>query len=94
MVAAPTPAPVRPTAAAFLTPAPRFAERADVRYTADAHTWCAVALGLTDPRDAMKQGRLTKDGGKAALDHYFYQPSQPMNPAQLDRLAPQQEDTT
>lgn len=72
---------------------PRFAERADVRYTADARTWCGVALGLTDPRDAMKQGRLTKDGDKAALDHYFHQPSQRMTPVHPDRRAPEQEET-
>jgi DNA-binding HxlR family transcriptional regulator len=55
----------------------RFAERADVRYTADSRVWCAVALGLLDPREPMKQGTMTKDGGKAALDHYFHQPSRP-----------------
>ncbi|MCA9510177.1 MAG: winged helix-turn-helix transcriptional regulator [Myxococcota bacterium] len=54
---------------------PTFAERADVRYTADARTWCGVALGLVDARDAMKTGRLSKEGGQAALDHYFHQPS-------------------
>jgi len=54
---------------------PSFAERADVRYTADARTWCGVALGLVDARDAMKKGRLAKEGGTAALDHYFHQPS-------------------
>lgn len=54
---------------------PDFAERADVRYTAEARTWCGVALGLVDARDAMQRGTLTKEGGKAALDHYFHQPS-------------------
>jgi len=52
---------------------PGFAERADVRYTADARVWCGVALGIVDPRDAVRQGRLTKDGGPQALDHYFHQ---------------------
>ena len=37
-----------------------FAERADVRYTADAKVWCAVALGLADARDMHKRGLLTK----------------------------------
>jgi len=54
-----------------------FAERADVRYTADARFWCGVALGLVDPRDAYKRGLLTKDGGREALDHYFYQLARP-----------------
>ena len=50
-----------------------FAERADVRYTADARVWCAVALGVHDARDAIKRGRMTKDGGRQAMDHYFHQ---------------------
>ena len=53
-----------------------FAERADVRYTADARTWCGVALGLLDPRDAIKDGKLSKEGGTEAIDHFFHQPSQ------------------
>jgi DNA-binding HxlR family transcriptional regulator len=52
-----------------------FAERADVRYTADARGWCSVALGALDARDAVKQGLMTKDGGSEALDHYFSQVS-------------------
>ena len=59
----------------------RFAERADVRYTADARTWCGVALGLIDPRESMKRGSMSKDGGKDALDHYFHQPSRPSRPS-------------
>ncbi len=55
-----------------------FAERADVRYTADARAWCAVALGLLDARDAVKQGLMTKDGGREALDHFFDQVSTPL----------------
>ena len=54
-----------------------FAERADVRYTADARAWCGVALGLLDAREVMKQGLMTKDGGREALDHYFHQVSTP-----------------
>ena len=50
-----------------------FAERADVRYTAEARVWCAVALGLLDARDAVKRGLLTKDGARDALDEYFHQ---------------------
>jgi DNA-binding HxlR family transcriptional regulator len=50
-----------------------FAERADVRYTADARVWCGVALGFVDGREAIKRGLMTKDGGRAALDHYFHQ---------------------
>jgi hypothetical protein len=50
-----------------------FAERADVRYTAEARVWCGVALGFVDGRDAIKRGLMTKDGGRAAMDHYFHQ---------------------
>ena len=52
---------------------PDFADRADVRYTADAKVWCAVALGLADARDMHKRGLLTKDGGQAAMNEYFHQ---------------------
>jgi DNA-binding HxlR family transcriptional regulator len=52
---------------------PGFAERADVRYTADARVWCGVALGFVDGREAIKRGLMIKDGGRAALDHYFHQ---------------------
>ena len=50
-----------------------FADRADVRYTAESRIWCGVALGMLDPRDAVKRGLLIKDGGRDALDHYFHQ---------------------
>lgn len=52
-----------------------FAERADVRYTADASAWCGVALGLLDARDVVRRGLMTKDGGSQALDHYFHRVS-------------------
>jgi len=54
-----------------------FAEHADVRYTADAKVWCAMALGLADARDLVKRGLVTKEGGPAAMDHYFHQISHP-----------------
>jgi hypothetical protein len=50
-----------------------FAERADVRYTADAKTWCMMALGFADARDLVKRGLVTKDGGPAAMDQHFHQ---------------------
>lgn len=50
-----------------------FAERADVRYTADARAWCGVALGLRDAREALRDGLFAKDGGQQAMDHYFHQ---------------------
>ena len=50
-----------------------FAERADVRYTADARAWCAVALGIADARQMVARGLLTKEGGSQAMDHYFHQ---------------------
>ena len=52
---------------------PGFAERADVRYTADARVWCGVALGLLSARDVHRQGLMSKEGGRHALDHYFHQ---------------------
>jgi DNA-binding HxlR family transcriptional regulator len=54
---------------------PGFAERADVRYTADARVWCGVALGLTSAREAHAAGRLQKEGGRDAMDRYFHQVS-------------------
>jgi hypothetical protein len=50
-----------------------FAERADVRYTADARVWCAVALGLQGAREVHRRGLMTKDGSREAIDFYFYQ---------------------
>jgi len=50
-----------------------FADNADVRYTADARTWCSVALGLGDAADLYKRGLLTKEGSHVAMDHYFHQ---------------------
>jgi DNA-binding HxlR family transcriptional regulator len=50
-----------------------FAERADVRYTADARVWCSVALGIADARHTVQQGLMSKDGGRQAMDYYFYQ---------------------
>ena len=43
--------------------APGFAPKADVRYTADARTWCGVALGLIDPRKALASGEPLQEGG-------------------------------
>ena len=54
-----------------------FAERADVRYTADARVWCAVALGIADAKDVYRQGLMTKDGGREAMDYYFHQIARP-----------------
>ena len=62
---------------------PGFADRADVRYTADARAWCGVALGRLDPREAVRTGALTKEGGPEALDHFFHQVGRP---AQADAL--------
>jgi len=52
-----------------------FAERADVRYTADAHEWCLLAMGVADDREAARSGRLTKDGTGGSIAWYFYQPA-------------------
>lgn len=56
---------------------PGFAERADVRYTADARMWCAMALGIGSARDLVKRGLVTKDGAAVAMDHYFHQIARP-----------------
>jgi DNA-binding HxlR family transcriptional regulator len=58
----------------------QFAERADVRYTADARDWCAVAIGLMDDREAFETGRLIKDGSGGSLAWYFHQVRQPPYP--------------
>ncbi len=50
-----------------------FADGADVRYTAPAQVWCAVAVGRIDAREARKRGALKKEGSRAALDDYFHQ---------------------
>lgn len=50
-----------------------FADRADVRYTAEARVWCGVALGLADARDMHKRGLLTKDGAEYAMNEFFHQ---------------------
>ncbi len=50
-----------------------FAEHAEVRYTANSEVWCSMALGLADARDLVRRGLVTKDGGPAAMDHYFHQ---------------------
>lgn len=50
-----------------------FAARADVRYTADAHVWCEIALGLVDARPLYESGALVKEGGHQAMDEYFHQ---------------------
>jgi hypothetical protein len=52
---------------------PGFSERADVRYTADARVWCAVALGLRSAREVHRAGLMAKEGSRHALDHYFHQ---------------------
>ncbi|MFQ5697164.1 MAG: winged helix-turn-helix transcriptional regulator [Myxococcota bacterium] len=50
-----------------------FAEHADVRYTASARDWCAVALGQMDDREAHARGRLIKDGSGGSMAWYFHQ---------------------
>jgi DNA-binding HxlR family transcriptional regulator len=64
---------------------PAFAERADVRYTADARVWCSVALGISDAREIVAQGLMSKDGGREAMDYYFYQISRAARASQEKR---------
>ncbi len=52
-----------------------FADRAQVRYTADARDWCLLALGVTDDHEAVRAGRLIKDGTGGSIAFYFYQPA-------------------
>jgi len=54
-----------------------FAEGADVRYTASARDWCAVALGLLDAKEAVRRGLLHKEGGPQAMDEFFHQIARP-----------------
>ncbi|CAM9703572.1 unnamed protein product [Discosporangium mesarthrocarpum] len=54
-----------------------FAAGADVRYTATARDWCGVAIGLLDAKEAVKQGRLHKEGGPQAMDEFFFQVARP-----------------
>ncbi len=54
-----------------------FAERANVRYTADARDWTLLAIGLIDDREAFRDGRLTKDGQGGSIAWYFHQPYTP-----------------
>jgi len=56
---------------------PEFAEGADVRYTATARDWCAVALGILDAKEAVRQGLLHKEGGPQAIDEFFYMIARP-----------------
>jgi DNA-binding HxlR family transcriptional regulator len=54
-----------------------YAQRAQVRYTADARDWTLLALGLMDDREAAADGRLTKDGQGGSIAWYFHQPYTP-----------------
>lgn len=65
-----------------------FAEHAQVRYTADSRVWCAMALGHVDARDLVKRGLVVKDGGAAAMDHYFHQINRPSDVLQSDPPEP------
>jgi DNA-binding HxlR family transcriptional regulator len=56
--------------------APGFAERADVRYTAEAKIWCGVALGLLDAKQLFAEGLFSKEGGTEVMDRFFHQVSQ------------------
>ncbi len=64
-----------------------FASGADVRYTADARIWCAVALGLLDARDAAKRGLLEKEGSREAMDPYFHQLARPLTSSVMPEIA-------
>ena len=54
-----------------------FAAGAHVRYTATARDWCAVAIGVLDAKEAVKQGLLHKEGGPQAMDEFFFQVARP-----------------
>jgi len=65
-----------------------FADRADVRYTAEARVWCAVALGIVDAKAVYRDGLMSKDGGREAMDYYFHQIARPQHAAQPQQAAP------
>jgi DNA-binding HxlR family transcriptional regulator len=67
---------------------PGFAERADVRLTAEAQLWCGVALGLIDARDLYQRGLLRKEGGPEAMDHYFHQVAPEGRARPVDQVLP------
>lgn len=83
---------------------PDFAEGADVRYTATARDWCAAALGLMDAKEALKRGRLHKEGGAFAIDEFFHLIARPLandrstapaeNPTQASSPGSAQDSTT
>jgi len=76
---------------------PEFAEGADVRYTASARDWCAVALGVLDAKEAVKSGRLHKEGGPQAMDEFFHQIARPeatFPPESTPERTPKQEGET
>ena len=54
-----------------------YAQRAQVRYTADARDRTLLAIGLMDDREAAADGRLTKDGQGGSIASYFHQPYTP-----------------
>lgn len=54
-----------------------FAAGADVRYTATARDWCAVAIGVLDAKEAVREGLLHKEGGPQAMDEFFFQVGRP-----------------
>ncbi|MEO8605394.1 MAG: winged helix-turn-helix transcriptional regulator [bacterium] len=64
-----------------------FAERADVRYTAESRVWCSVALGLADAKAVVRDGLMSKDGGREALDYYFHQIARGANKPKLRATA-------
>ncbi len=64
-----------------------FADRADVRYTAEARTWCAIALGLADAGEAYRRGTLAKDGDQHAMDFFFFQIARTPRTSTKDRDA-------
>jgi DNA-binding HxlR family transcriptional regulator len=74
-----------------------FAEGADVRYTASARDWCAVALGVLDAKEAVRSGRLHKEGGPQAMDEFFHQIArvdpQPSVKSTLDSTSKQEGET-
>ena len=73
---------------------PEFAEGADVRYTASARDWCAVALGVLDAKEAVKSGRLHKEGGPQAMDEFFHQIARPEPKPALKRTPKQKGETS
>jgi DNA-binding HxlR family transcriptional regulator len=59
----------------------------------EARVWCAVALGIAAAKDVYCDGLMTKDGGREALDYYFYQIARTPTAKNAPQRAPRRQRT-